>query len=431
MQCASRPISRIPPSLLLGLGLALPGCSLVLGLGDFREGGTGGGGSGGTGTGGATSSSTTTSTTTGTGGCTAEQTDCSGSCTSLSDDNLNCGKCGKVCDPTTPSASTCAASSCQACSNGRADCDGIGTNACEADLSSDKGNCGKCGHACAGECSASKCQPVVIGTAMAPDLIAVQGGYVFWRDVKGDITRAATDGSNPTKLPISGSFAVNGTHLYSIQNDGVWRVPLAGAASEQFTTDVVHSIAVDAKTLYATVDSVVTPGNTDVSAYDLSTKMTSPLFSDLLSAGDLLPGDGLIFLVYDNKIYKKSLVVGSPTIVASNATVNQGTLRGDASNLYWLSGGNVMTIPTFGADPDTGSKILQPGQFSFALAVDADSVYWSDAIDMVIRKAPKVGGAAVTFVGGQAKVLSIATDDTFVYWTNIFSGSVMKLEKNP
>jgi hypothetical protein len=76
--------------------------------------------------------------------------DVDGGCESLlASDPANCGACGRAC--TLPHAtSSCVASSCQmvACVGLWGNCDGTTTNGCEQDLSSDKRNCGTCGHNC-------------------------------------------------------------------------------------------------------------------------------------------------------------------------------------------------------------------------------------------------------------------------------------------
>lgn len=433
MHVASRLASRIPSSLLLAL--VLPGCSLVLGLGDFREGGTGGGDTGGSGTGGSTtSSSTSTTSTTGVGGgCEAPLTDCSGICVKLDEDNVNCGKCGEVCNPQAPNASTCASSVCKACGAGTADCDGSGTNACEVDLTTDKKNCGACGHACAGTCTDSRCQPVTLASGVMADQVAVGSGYVFWKAVSGAITQAGTDGSNPTPLPISGRFALSSTHVYSRQNDGIWRVPIAGGAAEQFVvTDLAIAVATDATNLYVTTfHDPNLNANVDVTSYDFATKASTPLIANAEDLSDAVPGQGQFFWATSTGLYRASLVLGSAILVASNPVYNQFSLHADASNLFWLSQGAVKSIPIFGADPDTGTKVVQAGQNASALAIDTDNIYWSDGIDQIVRKAPKAGGVPTTLATGQAKALSIAVDDSFVYWVNLFGSAVMKVEKSP
>lgn len=78
-------------------------------------------------------------------------------------DIANCGSCGSLC--TLPHATTaCVAGSCilAQCTPGFADCDGDPGNGCEVDLNADTTNCGSCGNACAlpqatSTCSAGAC----------------------------------------------------------------------------------------------------------------------------------------------------------------------------------------------------------------------------------------------------------------------------------
>ena len=74
--------------------------------------------------------------------------DCDGSTTNgcevnLSSDNLNCGTCGKTCNPN----SVCTNGACN-CLTGFSNCDGLPGNGCEADLAIDTNNCGTCGTTC-------------------------------------------------------------------------------------------------------------------------------------------------------------------------------------------------------------------------------------------------------------------------------------------
>lgn len=424
--------------MIAGLCVVLPGCGLVLGLGDFKEGGSGGGGTGGAGTGGSTSTSASSSgasTTTGTGGCEVGQTECGGTCVSLDGDNLNCGKCGKACDPQSPSASTCAAASCKPCDSGRADCDGLGSNGCEVELASDRNNCGTCGRTCAGDCASSKCQPVVVASLSNPDFVAVKGGHLFWHDDNGNITMAGLDGSNPTPFPLKGPFTLSATHIYAAQDDGIWRAPFAGGAPEQFLPDVASSLAVDAQNLYVTATTYddAGTGNTTIKAYNVTTKNPT-LIAGGAGGADLFVSDGLLFWLDGSNIYKSSVILGAGTLLAATQPYMQGTLRADANNVFWMTTKGAFTIPIVGADPVTGATSLEMASnpaTQLALAIDADSVYWSDVADTVLRKLPKTGGSPTTVASGQLLVLSIAVDDKFIYWTSIGSKSILRIEKNP
>jgi hypothetical protein len=84
---------------------------------------------------------------------------------STSDVN-NCGACGAVC-ALANALSTCTGSACavSACTSGFGNCDGVASNGCEADLGNSAANCGTCGHACAGgqSCYAGACSSTCSG----------------------------------------------------------------------------------------------------------------------------------------------------------------------------------------------------------------------------------------------------------------------------
>ncbi|MFO0651410.1 MAG: hypothetical protein U0326_34615 [Polyangiales bacterium] len=72
--------------------------------------------------------------------CATGQTNCSGTCRDLNFDNNNCGRCGAVC----PSGQVCTGGACViTCPTGQVACSG----SCR-DLSTDNNNCGRCGVAC-------------------------------------------------------------------------------------------------------------------------------------------------------------------------------------------------------------------------------------------------------------------------------------------
>jgi hypothetical protein len=84
--------------------------------------------------------------------------------TDLQIDLQNCGACGSPCTLTNAMNANCTAGACIfTCTGTFANCDGIGSNGCEADTASDKNHCGGCNLACSSQniatvtCTASKC----------------------------------------------------------------------------------------------------------------------------------------------------------------------------------------------------------------------------------------------------------------------------------
>jgi hypothetical protein len=81
--------------------------------------------------------------------CPSGQTKCKSGCVDLATDPANCGACEIVCS--LPNASAiCVAGSCviTACNAGFDDCNGLASDGCEANLSSDPNNCGACDIVC-------------------------------------------------------------------------------------------------------------------------------------------------------------------------------------------------------------------------------------------------------------------------------------------
>ena len=98
--------------------------------------------------------------------CTAGQSCCSGHCTSLNNDVLNCGGCGRQCVAPPPNeVVACVAGLCHYdCTPGAVDCNGTCTF-----LDSDPDNCGACGNVCpdtAPSCSQGICNNCPAGTAL-------------------------------------------------------------------------------------------------------------------------------------------------------------------------------------------------------------------------------------------------------------------------
>jgi hypothetical protein len=62
------------------------------------------------------------------------------------------------------------------------------------------------------------------------------------------------------------------------------------------------------------------------------------------------------------------------------------------------------------------------------MVVDATAVYWTDG-NSALRKAPIAGGGAVALAQGQAKPWGLAVDDTYVYFSDMLGGAVMRTPK--
>ena len=123
---------------------------------------------------------------------------------------------------------------------------------------------------------------------------------------------------------------------------------------------------------------------------------------------------------------------GSPGDAGTTLATGQAQpslLAVDADSIYWTNAGDgsVVSVPK-GGGPTT--PIAQGQGSPFGIAVNASGVYWTDQTGTVM-KAPLGGGALVTLASGQSNPYAIALDGTSVYFTSYASnGSVMKLTES-
>ena len=97
-----------------------------------------------------------------------------------------------------------------------------------------------------------------------------------------------------------------------------------------------------------------------------------------------------------------------------------GPLALNGSGVYWLDLAmkRVMTVPLSGGMSAT-LAVEQAGLS--ALAVSADSVYWTDhnsSTNYTILSVPVSGGVPVTFTAGQGSPNGLAANASRLYWTN-------------
>lgn len=90
-----------------------------------------------------------------------------------------------------------------------------------------------------------------------------------------------------------------------------------------------------------------------------------------------------------------------------------GAIAVDDNHLYYTHNLNGSTVLERANKDGSQTVELDRGTNS-AVMLDGDMVYWGGN---GIRKIPKDGGAATTFVGDQTNVWGLAADDTTLYWT--------------
>jgi streptogramin lyase len=101
----------------------------------------------------------------------------------------------------------------------------------------------------------------------------------------------------------------------------------------------------------------------------------------------------------------------------------------DANNVYWTNeqdGGSVLSMPNTGGTPTT----LATGCGTSRLTVDAANVYFTNPgtqNDGLVLSVPIGGGTVTTLVTGQAAPEAIVNDASSLYWVDTYLGAVMRL----
>jgi len=120
-----------------------------------------------------------------------------------------------------------------------------------------------------------------------------------------------------------------------------------------------------------------------------------------------------------------SMAGPSPRVNSKSCTVTDTpyALATDGATLYWSSRypGAVGSVPIPAGG--TPTALAAGGGDSLSVAVDQTNVYWADAEG--IHRLPKLGGCPAQIINSEV-VQRVAADGVNVYWTNS-SGQVMKL----
>lgn len=263
-------------------------------------------------------------------------------------------------------------------------------------FTSDPKNCGRCGHDClGGACLVGECEPFAwldgSRTGGAWKGVAVFGGYVYWTTYT-TVGRAKIDGSDVindfvTGFTLANYLAVDAGGIYVADGKmggGIYHAPLSGASPTKLVSlDGASGVALTATSLF-----------------------WCPEQGDVFSAGR----DGS----------------NPATWLAMTGAYSIAT---SADHLYFTNnGGNaVRRVPL---DRTTAAEDLAANeQNTFGVAVDEDTVYWTDYGSSLVRARPLLGGGSRTIAAQQLNAGGVAVSVDAIYWTIPSDGTLMKIAK--
>ncbi|HEX7605044.1 MAG TPA: hypothetical protein VF316_25680 [Polyangiaceae bacterium] len=276
---------------------------------------------------------------------------------------------------------------------------------CGADLTTDKANCGACGHSClGGECVASKCQPVLLldDNTLGPSGLAVDDTYVFYTDpYNSNVGRVPKLAKVPPDAPVI--VAPAGTNTYY----DPWRVATDGTYF--YFNDTGNLASAPLPAVY----------QCPVSGCGVTNQLRKTLFSGANEdIGDVLVVNKVLYFTSavagTGKVRKCDVpdCNGGAVLVIDNQDIPD-LLATDGTALYWgvENSGVVRTCALTGTcTPTVAVTLANP----YGVAAAAGNVF---AISFSFAGAI-VKGPATTVVSNQTWPYNVVADASFVYWTN-------------
>lgn len=326
---------------------------------------------------------------------------------------------------------------------------------CNTDLSSDRDNCGACGHSClGGACEGGRCRPMRLAHGQyKPTGVAVEpgsDGYVFWTcyglGTSGAVRRTGKDGQSgitdidlgarrdPHYRPFDVLLRNGRVYWTSVNNnDGAFgRVYWATRdATDLGSTSVAWNgpwgLAADTFGVFFTNrwdKNVVVRfafGTTPQTVVQISE--LPPDYGAFGITADT-GKDGFVYYGDSYGVYRVSKDGGTPTTVSS---LPGGILASDANYVFFVNDSGIYRFPK-----SSPTQVMQIGTDNLSpirgIAVDDGTLYVT-ANDKLMRMKIDGSDLELLYASKDSYLYNIAVDRSAIYFTAQNDGDVLRLAK--
>ncbi|MDB4996595.1 MAG: putative secreted protein [Myxococcaceae bacterium] len=235
------------------------------------------------------------------------------------------------------------------------------------------------------------------------------------------------------RLPSQGTVAVatDGAFVYFTARDSsanrgsVVKTPVGGGASIVLAeVEDPYAIAVDGESVYFTSYSDGAVSKVSKLGGAITVLTTADTSSS--SAAGLAIDDTDVYFTSTSGIFRVSKAGGKTTLFAED-TNGADAIVADATNVYWLGRGTTSELignvrkasKTTGAIETLGTAPLFREGSTWSLAQDDDSLYLPDRRGGKVYRLAKSNGDVHLVTASAGHPFSLASDGTYVYWTDV------------